>query len=112
MDPEKVRALTSLVAPRSCDEVRSFLGMANYVRRFIPGLADQTAPLRELTKKNATFNWSDNCETSANTIKQLLAQEPVLAYFNTNLPSEIIVDASPVGIAASLTETQDWKDGA
>jgi hypothetical protein len=103
-DPEKVAAVISLDTPESCDAVRSFLGMANYVRRFIPGFADITAPLRELTKKDATFQWTADCEASVNSIKELLANEPVLAYFNTRIPSEIIVDASPVGLAAILVQ--------
>lgn len=48
-DPNKIEAVTSLSRSESCEAVRSFLGMANYVRRFVPGFADITAPLRELT---------------------------------------------------------------
>ncbi len=103
-------AVISLDTPESCDAVRSFLGMANYVRRFIPGFADVTAPLRELTKKDATFQWTADCEASVNSIKELLANEPVLAYFNTNIPSQIIVDASPIGLAAILTQRYGDND--
>ena len=78
--------------------------MANYVRRFIPGFADITAPLRELTKKDTTFQWTADCEASVNSIKELLANEPVLTYFNTQIPFEFIVDASPVGLAAILVQ--------
>ena len=106
-DPGKVAAVISLDTPESCDAVRSFLGMANYVRRFIPGFADITAPLRELTKKDATFQWTADCEASVNSIKELLANEQVLAYFNTRIPSEIIVDASPVGLAAILVQSYE-----
>jgi hypothetical protein len=109
-DPEKIAAVISLETPESCDAVRSFFGMANYVRRFIPGFADITAPLRELTKKDATFQWTVDCEASVNSIKELLANEPVLAYFNTNIPSQIIVVASPIGLAAILTQQYGDND--
>lgn len=109
-DPEKIAAVISLNTPESCDAVRSFLSMANYVRRFIPGFADVTAPLRELKKKDATFQWTADCKASVNSIKELLANEPVLACFNTNIPSEILVDASPVGLAAILTQRYGDND--
>ncbi len=109
-DPDKIRAVVSLATPESCDAVRSFLGMANYVRRFVPNFSDITAPLRELTKRDATFHWTADCEDSVNKIKELLANEPILAYFDTNIPSEIVVDASPLGLAAILTQRRNIDD--
>jgi hypothetical protein len=58
LDPEKVRDIKQCMPPSNASEMRSLLGLANYCARFIPNFATITAPLRELTRKNADWEWT------------------------------------------------------
>ena len=79
--------------------------MANYVNRFIPHYSHLSAPLRQLThKKRTAFVWTPECQKAVDAIKSALTRPPVLAYFNLNMPTEVVVDASPFGLAAILTQ--------
>ena len=103
-DPEKVKGLHEAKTPESTSEVRSFLGMAQYSARFIPNFATITAPLRNLTKKDTKWQWTE-CEQNAFAeIKSTLSENAITAYFNPQQETTIYVDASPVGLAAILTQ--------
>ena len=65
-----VEAVTMFQTPTDVNGVRRFLGMASYYRRFIEGFARIAAPLRELTRKNAVFNWTDACKKAMATLKE------------------------------------------
>uniref|UniRef100_H3A416 ribonuclease H n=1 Tax=Latimeria chalumnae TaxID=7897 RepID=H3A416_LATCH len=88
-------------------EVRSLLGMINFCCQFIPQYATLTQPLRELIKKE----WSAQHEEAFAKLREALLScrppPPVLAYFDSERENEILVDASPVGIAAILAQ-KDW----
>ena len=88
--------------PKNVHEVRSFLGMANYNCKYIPDYATISAPLRELTKKNAHFQWKAEHEEAFQKMKNALTSVPVMANFDTKKDIVITVDASPVGISAIL----------
>ena len=103
-DPQKIQAVVNLDSPKTTEEVRSFLGMANYVNRFIPEYATLTDPLRKLTKKNSEFLWTEQCEEAVKNIKERLVKKPILSYFDPNLSTEIVTDASPCGLGAILTQ--------
>ena len=64
VDPSKVEAVRDWPRPRNASEVRSFLGLAGYYRRFVEGFSKIAAPMTELTRKNLKFIWSDKCEDS------------------------------------------------
>ena len=109
-DPEKIRAVMDMSAPKSAEEVRSLLGMTNYCgARFIYDYATITHCLRELTKKNVQFHWSQQHETAFKTLKTSLTRTPVLSYYDPTAPIELHVDASPFGLCAILMQT--GKDG-
>ena len=103
-DPKKVNAILEASRPIDKRQVRSLLGMVNYVQRFIPGLANITLPLRELTKQNTDFMWSDDCEHAWTKLKSILTSSSVMSYFDPKLKTELVVDASPVGLGAILTQ--------
>ena len=94
-DPKKVEDDQNLAPPTNTKELRSILGMTGYSSRFIPGYATITAPLRELTHKNSTWNWTTKHQTAFDTLKEKLQSAPALAYFDMSKSTEIIVDASP-----------------
>ena len=108
-DPKKVEAIKK--PPTTTSGVRSFLGMATYCAKFIPNFSDISEP-RELTNKDAQFQWSEQHEQSFNKIKELLASAKVIAYFDPKKETELITDASPSGLSAILmqnTPRQEYR---
>ncbi|XP_014662946.1 PREDICTED: uncharacterized protein K02A2.6-like [Priapulus caudatus] len=103
-DPKKVQAIIESAQPKSAAEVRSFMGMITYVSRFIPNLATVAAPLRMLTRKDQAWIWGKAEQLSFDKLKDLIMRQEVMAYFDPAKDTKLIVDASPVGIGAILTQ--------
>ncbi|XP_062614532.1 uncharacterized protein K02A2.6-like [Saccostrea cucullata] len=103
-DPKKVEAIKHAENPKNASEMRSFLGMANYCARFIKDFATISQPLRELTKKNQRWTWEKKHEQAIQNIKDALTSSAVMSYFVPSKRTEVIVDASPVGLGAILTQ--------
>ena len=104
VDPAKIAAVLDWERPRTPTEVRSFMGLAGYYRRFVKDFAKIATPLTKLTRKNEKFVWSDKCEESFQELKQRLITAPVL-----NLPDEqgnfvIYSDASLKGLGCVLMQ--------
>lgn len=72
---DKLLSIKQFRAPKSADEIRSFLGLVSFVGKFIPNLATITEPLRNLTKKNVTFNWENDQQTAFDKLKQAMSNE-------------------------------------
>uniref|UniRef100_H3A736 Gypsy retrotransposon integrase-like protein 1 n=1 Tax=Latimeria chalumnae TaxID=7897 RepID=H3A736_LATCH len=102
VDPKKIQAIHD---PANATEVRSLLRVINFCCRFIPQYATLTEPLRELTKKDVPWKWSAKHEESLAKLRETLLPS-VLAYFDSDKETEILVDASPVGLTAILAYTQ------
>ena len=81
-----------------------------YCAKFIPNFSDISEPLRELTKKDAPFQWCERHEQSFNKIKELLASAKVMAYFDPNKETELVTDALPSGLSAILMQNTPGKD--
>ncbi|XP_068315004.1 uncharacterized protein [Pyrus communis] len=79
VDPQKVSAVESWEQPRTVTEVRSFLGLAGYYRRFVKDFSVIALPLTRLTRKDVKFEWDDKCEQSSQQLKHCLTHAPVLA---------------------------------
>ena len=103
-DPKKVEEVVNLSTPSTASEVRSLLGMTNYCSRFIPDYATKTEPLRKLTHKDQPWCWTTEHDRVVNQLKEALSSAPVTAYFDPEKETEISVDASPVGLAAILSQ--------
>src|SRR6218665_2148422 len=82
-DPEKIRASTEMRPPENTEELRRFLGIVNYLGKFLPHLSSLTEPLRNLTKKDVPWKWSVSQETAFQAVKQQVTETPVLALYNT-----------------------------
>jgi len=107
MDPDKVAAIKNCSRPEDIKALKSFLGMISYCSRFVKGQADLTAPLRSLSRRSdAEFQWSTECDTAFEALKHQLCSPVTLAYYNPAKPTELIVDASPVGLGAILSQTE------
>ena len=109
-DPKRVTDLLHAPRPANVSEVRSLLGMANYSSQYIPDFATLTAPLRELTKKNARFVWNTAHEHSFKKLTAALATSPCMAYFDKDKQTSVVVDASPVGLSAILSQNTPGHD--
>jgi hypothetical protein len=109
-DPGKVDAIKRVQPPTSASAVRSFLGMANYCAKFIPNFSEVSQPLRELTKSDTPFSWTQRQERAFNKIKELLTSSTVMAYFDPKKMTELVTDASPVGLSAILLQKSPSQD--
>ena len=103
-DPKKIEDIVNLQTPTSASEVRSLLGITNYCSRFIPDYATKTEPLRKLTHKDQPWEWTPRHDSAVNELKDALVKAPVTAYFDPVKDTELSVDASPVGLAAILSQ--------
>ena len=103
-DPKKIEALVKMPAPVDVKDVMRFLGMVQYLSKFIPNLSTITVPLRRLTDKGADWIWSPEAEKAFQDVKMLLVKAPVLTYFDPKLPVTIQCDASEKGIGAVLMQ--------
>ena len=108
-NPEKIPAIESWPTPTSVSDVRSFLGISSYYRRFIPDFSSVAYPLTRLTQKNRQFEWTDECETAFLTLKRLLTTAPILSYPSRDM-FVLDTDASAFGVCAVLSQIQDGQE--
>ncbi|XP_063952108.1 uncharacterized protein K02A2.6-like [Lytechinus pictus] len=102
--PDKMKKLEELERPQSVSELRSYLGLLNYYRKFIPNLAHEIAPLTDLLKSERKFVWNIEAERAFLRSKSLLKSSGFLAHFDPTLPMTVATDASPIGIGAVLSQ--------
>lgn len=101
----KVAAIIAFRRPTTEGEVCSFLGLANYLNKYIPHLATLDEPLRELTRKEVKFSWKSRHETSFQAIKHAMSDVGILGFYNTYDRTAVVADASPTGLGAMLVQT-------
>ena len=106
-DPEKIAAITAMRPPETKSEVKSFLGMVNYLAKFIPRLSEHTKLLRGLEKKGVHFVWSVDHQDSFEKIKSLVSEDMLLAYYDRKKPVTLQCDYSEKGLGVALV--QDGK---
>ena len=109
-DPGKVEVVNNFPTPASLKDLKSFLGLANYYRRFIKGFSEITSPLNALTKKGVKFCWSESCAVAFDRLKRTLISAPVLAFPNFDEQFLLYVDASSTGIGFALAQIQSGKE--
>jgi hypothetical protein len=85
-------------------EVRSFLMLAGYYRRFIPNFSKIAKPIAELLKKGNQYLWSETCDEAFEHVKRLLTTSAVLAQLNTTKPFDVYCDASGMGLGGVLMQ--------
>lgn len=101
---DKVLAIKQFRPPSTSEETRSFLGLVNYVGKFIPNLATITEPLRRLIRNDVQFVWKKEQQHAFELLKSCMSKGTTLGFYNVNDRTQVIADASPVGLGAVLIQ--------
>ncbi|GKE47245.1 putative reverse transcriptase domain-containing protein [Tanacetum coccineum] len=104
VDPAKIESVKDWASPKSATEIRQFLGLAGYYRRFIEGFSKIAKPMTKLTQKKVKFDWSDKAETAFQLIKHKLCSAPILFLPEGNEDFIVYCDASIKGLGAVLMQ--------
>ena len=107
VDPTKIEAVVNWKSPQNVTEVRSFLGLASYYRRFVRGFSVIAAPLTKLLRKGIKFEWTDKCQNSFEQLKGMLVEAPILTQPTSGKEYTLYSDASCIGLGCVLM--QDGK---
>ena len=102
--PNKLDSIKHMPVPNSVKEIKQFLGLTGYYRKFVSRFADISRPLTTLMKKDAKFKWTSACQKSFELLKEALCGGPVLKYADTSKPYTLYTDASKYGWAGVLTQ--------
>ena len=109
-EPRLMEAISKLPPPINVAEVRSFLGLVGYYRRFVKRFSDKAAPLNHLLHKDHPWKWTRECQEAFQTLKGEIASRPVSAYPDFSKPFRLYTDASNLGLGAILAQKQDGKE--
>lgn len=109
-DADKIQAVKEFPTPKNVHDVKSFLGLCSYYRRFIRDFCHRARPLQILLKGNSKFCWGDDQEEAFDDLKRALISDPVLGLYDENCPTEIHTDASGYGIGAVLVQVQKGEE--
>ena len=102
--PEKLESIKEMPPPTTPKEVKKFLGLIGYYRKFVPRFADVARPLTNLTRLDQPFEWSDKCQTSFELLKEVLIKEPILRLPDPNKPYTLYTDAGKYAWLCALTQ--------
>ncbi|KAJ3650016.1 hypothetical protein Zmor_021729 [Zophobas morio] len=102
----KIKAVEEFPIPTNVHEIRQFVGLASYFRKYIKEFANIVRPLTKLTKKNAVFEWSKSQQSAFDELKQRLITRPILALYNPSAETEVHTDASKMGLGGILMQRQ------
>ena len=103
--PEKLESICSMPKPRSPKEIKQFLGLTGYYRKFVPRFSDMARPLTKLLAHDCEFKWTNQCDNSFQMLKDTLCSAPILKYPDTSKPYTLYTDASKYGWAGVLTQS-------
>ena len=106
-DPKKVDAVRNYPIPQNLTQLRAFLGLANYYRRFISGFEGTAQPLTTLTRKETPFSWTQKCQEAFDSLKIALTTAPVSAYPDFSLEFILYTEASSHSLSAVLVQVQN-----
>ena len=102
--PKNVKAIQALAVPKSCKQLRRFIGMINLYRDIWQKRSELLAPLTALTSKNVKYDWKDEHQRCFEAIKHVIGREALLGYPDFNAPFEIHTDASKLQLGAVISK--------
>ena len=108
--PEKLASIRNISVPTTPKEVKQFLGLVGYYRKFIPRFSDISRVLTQLTRKNKNFNWTTECEKCFQLLKDCLQKAPILRYPDPEAKYVLYTDASNYAYAGVLTQSINGTD--
>lgn len=106
VDEAKVRAVSQFATPENVSQLRSFLGMVNFLAKFIPNMSETLHPLHNLLKKDVQWNWSDSQESAFITIKNMIIKSVKLSIYDPKKELTIENDASEYGLGSVLLQDE------
>ena len=109
-DPTLLAAIRDIPPTTTATEVRSFLGLAGYYRRYVKGFAAIAAPLFALTRKEALFHWSEDCQAAFDQLKTRLTTSPITAFPDFSQAFRLYTDASTAGLGDILAQVREGKE--
>lgn len=109
-NPNKIKAISEIKRPKGTKDIKSFLGLVGYYRKFIPSFSQIAKPLNKLLAKDQKFNWDDKCEESFTNLKNILITEPILQYPNFEKTFILTTDASNEAIGSVLSQGKIGED--
>ena len=107
VDPQKIEAIVNWKPPTNVTEIRSFLGLAGYYRKFVEGFSKLAAPLTKLTRKEEKFVWSEACQQSFDELKRKLTSTPILTLPSGQDGYTVYCDASRQGLGCVLMQYEN-----
>ena len=108
-DSSLLEAIREIPPPKTATEVRSFLGLAGYYRRYVKNFAAIAGPLHALTRKDAVLQWSAECQAAFDKLKTLLTTSPITAFPGFSQAFRLYTDASTADLGAILAQVHDGK---
>lgn len=109
-DKSNIEAIVNFPRPKNADEVLRFVNMGNYYRKYVKDFAKIATPLIRLSRKGVTFVWSNECQKSFESLKQILSSAPVLAFADHNKTFYISADASFYAVGAYISNEKPPND--
>ena len=111
-DPGKVKAVQNFPVPQNQTDVKSFLGLCSYYRRYIKNFATIARPLHKASETKSSFNWTEETQEAFEKLKKHLSSTPILAFPDVKEPFILYTDASLTAMGAVLAQVQDGKERA
>lgn len=109
-DEEKLRCVRDFPVPKTHKQIMSYLGLVNYYRKFIPKFSEICRPINNLLKKGIKFEWTKECQTAFEVLREKLINPPVLIMPDFTKPFIITTDASDTAIGAILSQGEIGED--
>ena len=109
--PEKLDSIKKIPAPTTPKEIKQFLGLIGYYRKFIPRFADIARTMTNLTKQDTPFEWTVQCQAAFELLKEAIVTSPILKYPDPNKGYTLFTDASKYAWACVLTQEYQYEKG-